>query len=65
MAFLVCSMHLDREVHTAGDLSDPVQQGFSSDPQTSQNKGNGSGTVLKTSSKTIFTTESATKQETS
>ena len=26
MAFMMCEMHLYREVHTAGDLSDLVQQ---------------------------------------
>ena len=30
MAFVMYGMHLDREVHAAGDLSDPVQQGIGS-----------------------------------
>ena len=32
MAFMMCGTHLDREVHAAGDLSDPVQQGIGSYP---------------------------------
>ena len=61
----MCAMHLDREVHTAGDLSDPVQQGIDSYLQTPQNVGKGRGRAPKTSTKTIFTTESATEQGTS
>ena len=64
MAFMMCGMHLDSEVHTAGDLSDPVQQGIGSYPQTLRNKGKDSGRALKTSTKTIFITKSATKKVT-
>ena len=59
---MMCGTHLDREVHTAGDLSNPVQQGIGSYPQTPRNKGKGSGRAPKTSTKSIFTTESATEQ---
>ena len=65
MAFMICGTHLDREVHTAGDLSDLVQQGIGRYPQTPRNIGKGSGRVLKTSTKTTFTTESADEQGTS
>ena len=30
MAFMMCRRYLDREVHTGGDLWDPVQQGIGS-----------------------------------
>ena len=64
IAFMMCQMHLGREVYTAGDLLDPVQQGISSSLQTPQNNAQSSGRAPKTSTKTIFTTESATKQGT-
>ena len=32
IACMMCGTHLDREVHAAGDLSDPVQQGIGSYP---------------------------------
>ena len=56
MAFMMCGMHLNSEVHAAGDLSDSVQQGMGSYLQTPLNKGKGSGRALKTSTKTTFTT---------
>ena len=65
MAFMMCGTHLDRKVHSAGHLSDLVQQGIGSYPQTSRNKSKGSGRVPKTSTKTTFTSESATEQGTS
>ena len=61
LAFMRCGTHLDREVHTAGDVSDPVQQGIGSYLQTPRNQGKGSGKVPKTSTKRIFTSESVTK----
>ena len=65
MAFMMCGTHLDREVHTAGDRSDLVQQGIGSYPQTLRNTGKGSGRAPKTSTKATFTTKSATEKETS
>ena len=65
MAFMMYGTHLDREVHAAGDLSDLVQSGIGSYTQTLRNKGNGSGRAPKTSTKTTFTTKSATEQGTS
>ena len=62
MAFIICGMHLDREVHTTGDLSDPVQQGIGSYLQTPRNQGEGSGKAPKILTKTRFPTEPATKQ---
>ena len=64
MAFIMCRRHLDKEVHTAGDLSDVVQQGIGYYPQTIRNKGKGSSRARKTSTKTTFTTELATEQGT-
>ena len=64
MGFMMYRTHLDREVHTAGDILDPVQQGIGSFPQTPRNKGKGSGRAPKTSTKTTFTSESATEQGT-
>ena len=61
---MMCGTHLDQEVHTAGDLSDQVQQGIGSYPQTTRNEGKRSGRAPKTSTKTTFTTESVTKQVT-
>ena len=43
MALMMCRTYLDREVHTAGDLSDPIQKGIGSYPQTPRNEGTGSG----------------------
>ena len=60
-----CGTHLDQEVNTAEDLSDPVQERIGSYPQTPRNKCKSSGRVPKTSTKTIFTTESATEKQTS
>jgi hypothetical protein len=65
MAFMMCGTHLDREVHTVGDLTDPVQEGIGSYPQTPKGKGKGSGRTPKTPIKNISTTESATGQGTS
>ena len=65
MEFTMCGTHLDKEVHTAWDRLDPVQQRIGSYPQTSRNKGKCSGRALKTLTKTIFTTESANEQWTS
>ena len=65
IAFMMCQTHLDREVHTAGDLSDLVQQGIGSCPQTPRNKSKGSGRASKTLTKTTFTIESTTEQGTS
>ena len=61
MAFVIYGTHLDREVHAAGDLSDWIKQGIGSYPQTLRNKGKGSSRALEISTKTIFTTESATE----
>ena len=61
----MCRTHWDREVHTAGDLSDPVQQGIGSHLQTPRNKSECSSGAPKTSTKTTFTSESATEQGTS
>ena len=58
----MCRTHLDREVHSVGDLSDLVQDGIGSYAQTPRNKGKGSGRAPKTSIKTTFTTEPATEQ---
>ena len=62
----MCRTHMYKEVHTAGDLSDLVQQGISSYTQTLQIKGKGkdSSRVAETSIKTICTTKSATEQRT-
>ena len=59
-------MCLDREVHTARDVLDPVQQGIASYLQTLETNNNGQGNdrVTKTSTKTTFTTRSATEQRT-
>ena len=65
MAIMMCGTHLDTEVHVAGDLSDPVQQGIGCYPQTPRNKGQGSGRGPKTSTKRTYTTEPATEQGTS
>ena len=62
MAFMMHGTHLDKEVHTAEDLSNLVQQGFGNYSQTSRNKGNGSDRAPTTSTKITFNTESATKQ---
>ena len=64
MTFMMYGTHLDREVHTAIHLSNPVQEGFGSSPQTRQNKGKGRGRAPKTLTKTSFTSKSATKQRT-
>ena len=64
MAFMVCRTHLNRELNTTGDILDPVQQGIGSYLQTPRNKPKGSGKAPKTSTKTIFTTELASKQRT-
>ena len=64
IAFMMCGMNLYREVHTAGDLLDLVQQGIGSYSQTPPNKGKGSSRAPKTSTKTTVTTESATEQGT-
>ena len=64
MVFMMCRTQLDREVHTAVDLSDLVQQRIGSYLQTSLNKGKGSARAPKTSTKTTFTSESATEQGT-
>ena len=64
MLFMMCGMHLDRDVHTVGDLSDLVQQGIGSYPQTPQNKGKGSSRLPKTSTKATFVTELAIEQGT-
>ena len=61
---MMCSTHLDREVQTAGDLLNPVQQGISSYSQTPRNKRKGSGRASKTTIKISFTSESATNQGT-
>ena len=60
----MCVRHLDRQVHTAGDLWDPVQQGIRSYLQTPQNKDKGSDRAPKTSTKTTFSTESTTEKGT-
>ena len=57
IGFMMCRTHSDREVHSAGDLSDPVQLGIGSYPQDPQNQGTGRGRALKTSTKTTFTRE--------
>ena len=49
MAFMICGTHLEKEVHTAGDLSDLVLWGIGSYLQSPRNKGKGSGRALKTS----------------
>ena len=64
MAFMMFDTHLNRKVHTAGDLSDLVQQGIGSYPQTLRNKGKGSGRAPKTASKTTFTILLATEKGT-
>ena len=46
IAFIMCGTHLDRELHTAGDLWDPVQKGIGSYLQTPRNKGKGSSRAL-------------------
>ena len=61
MAFMMCGRQLGREVHTAGDSSDLVQQGISSYQQPPRNIGKGSDRVPKTSTNTTFTTKSATE----
>ena len=55
MAFMMYAIHMDRQVHTAEDLLDPVQQGIGSYSQTTQNKGEGSNRASKTSTKITFT----------
>ena len=65
MLFIMCRMHLYSKAHTAGDLLDPVQHGMGSYPLSPRNKGKGSSRALKTSTKTTFTTQSVTEQETS
>ena len=65
MAFVMCETNLDREVHTAADLSDAVQQGIGSYLQTPRNKGKGGSRAGRTPTKTTFTTESATEKGTS
>ena len=62
MASMRCGTYLDREVHTAGDLSDGVQQGIGSYPQTMRNKGNVSNRAPKRSTKTTFAIEFVTEQ---
>ena len=62
MIFIICGTHLDREVHTTGDVLDPVQQGIGSNQQTPRNNSKGSGRAPKTSTKSTFTIESATEQ---
>ena len=64
MEFMMCGIDLDRQAHTAGDLSDPVQQGIGSYQQTPRNQVKGSSRAPKTSTKTTFTTESATEKRT-
>ena len=64
MVFMMCGTHLDREVHAAGDSSDPVQPRIGRYPQTPRNKGNGRGGAPKTSTKTTFSTESTTEKGT-
>ena len=63
----MCTMYLDSKVHAIVDLLDLVQQGINSYPQTPQTKGKGKGSsrAPKTSTKTTFTNQSATKQGTS
>ena len=60
MALIICGTHLDREVHAAEDLLDPVQKEFGGYEQPLRNKGKGSGRALGTPTKTTSTTESAT-----
>ena len=64
IAFMMSGTHLDREVHTAEDLWDPVQQGIGSYLQTLRNKAKGSGRAPKTSTKTTVTYKSATEKGT-
>ena len=67
MGFVIYGTHLDREVHAAGDLLDLVPNQIDSYVQTPQMKGEdkGSRRVSNTSTKTTFTTKSATVQGTS
>ena len=62
MACMMSGTHLDREVYTAGHLSGPVQKGISGYLHIPRNIGNGSGRAPKTSTKTTFTTQSATEE---
>ena len=64
MAFITCETNVYRELHTAGDLSDPVQQGNYSYQQTPRNKGKGSSSAPKTSTKKTLAHLSATEQGT-
>ena len=64
MAFMMCGTHLDREVYTAGDLWDPVPNRIGRYSQPPQNKVKSSSRAAETSTKTTFTTESATEQVT-
>ena len=58
--------YLDREVHTTEDLLDVVQKGIGSNARTTQttSKDKGNGRASKTTTKTTFSIEPATKQET-
>ena len=64
MAFTMCETHLHREVHAAGDLSYPLQQGIGIHLQTTQNNGKGSSRARNTSTNTRFTTVLPTEQGT-
>ena len=64
IGYMMCGMHLHRDVHTAGGLSDPVPKGIVDYRQTSENASESSGRVPKTSIKTTFTTKSAKQQGT-
>ena len=58
----MCGIYLDREVHTARDLLDPVQQGIDSYPQTPWKEGKDNNREPEISTKTTFTTKLATQQ---
>ena len=61
---MIYRTHLYREVYTAGDLLDTIQRGIGSYSQALRNKRKGSSRTPETSTKTTFTTESATEQRT-
>ena len=65
MALVMCGTYMNREVHTAGDFTHPVEQEIGSYPQTPRSQGKRSGRAPETSTKTTFPTGSATEQGTS
>ena len=63
MPYMMCRIHLNGEEHAVGDLSDPVRKGICGYLQTPQSRSEGGGKARETSTRTIFSTQSATEKQ--